>query len=195
MYVKSASGVGEEELLLQSDVQKSLLDWSPDGRILVYPGNGKLWGLPLSNERKPVALLGGDSGQDHASFSPDGKWIAYRSFESGRPEVYVQPFPPSGGKWQISNSGGGEPYWRRDGKELYYMNGNTLIAVPVQAGPTGFANGTPIKLFESSATTVVRRNRFVTTADGQRFLIVTAAEQTSSAPIEIVLNWQAQLRH
>jgi Tol biopolymer transport system component len=194
LYVKRSSGAGEEELLFQSNADKNVLDWSLDGHSLTYNSEAKLWGLTLSGERKPV-LLSGELRSDQGSFSPDGKWIAYRSFQSGLSEVYVQAFPPSGGKWQISTSGGSEPYWRQDGKELFYLNGNTLMAVTIQVGPTGLEKSTPVKLFDVAATTNVGRNRFVAAANGQRFLFVTATEQVSSAPIEIVLNWQAQLRH
>jgi len=127
-YAKSSSGAGEEQLLAQSDSGKNVLDWSPDGRILAYNTETKVWRVTLSSEMRSAMLIG-ERGADEASFSPDGRWIAYRSFESGQSEVYVQPFPIGGGKWQISNSGGSEPYWRRDGKELFYMNGNVLMAV------------------------------------------------------------------
>jgi Tol biopolymer transport system component len=190
LYVKPASGVGQEELLVQTSTSKSLLDWSPDGQTLLYHSDGKLWGLPLTGERKPVVLIGVGR-PDQGSFSPDGKWIAYRALETGRAEVYVQPYPPSGGKWQISNSGGGEPYWRRDGKELFYMAGNTLMAVAISAGPAGFEYGAPVKLFEAPVTAYIRRNRFVAAADGKRFLMVTAPDQMSSEAIEVMVNWSA----
>jgi Tol biopolymer transport system component len=194
LYVKPASGVGDETLLEQSEIQKSLLDWSPEGKFLTYTGNDKLWILPLSGDRKPQALLTG-GGNFQAAFSPDGKWLAYRSFESGRPEVYVQPFPFNGEKWPISTSGGGEAYWRHDGKELFYLSGNALMAVPIKPGAAGFDYGPPLKLFDAPVIAAMPRNRFVPSLDGQRFLMVTASEQVSSAPIEILVNWMALLKH
>jgi Tol biopolymer transport system component len=126
------------------------------------------------------------------SFSPDGKWIAYRSFGSGVSEVYAQPFPSGAGKWQISTSGGSDPYWARDGKEVFYMNENSLMAVKIQASASGLEPGKPVKLFEAPVRPT-RRNRFVASPDGQRFLVTTSSEHVSSAPIEVVLNWQTQL--
>jgi len=190
LYVKSASGAGEEELLLESGANKSVLNWSADGRIIAY-GRAGIWGLTLAPERK-TAVIVAERGADQISFSPDGKWIAYRSFDSGVSEVYARPFPGGTGKWQISTSGGSDPYWSRDGKEVFYMNENSFMAVKVQASASGLEAGKPAKLFEAPVRPT-RRNRFVASPDGQRFLIATTSEQASSAPIEVVLNWRAQL--
>jgi Tol biopolymer transport system component len=192
LYAKLASGTGEDELLLQTGIQKTALDWSPDGRVLLFHSDRKLWTLPLSADRKPHELM---NWPDQATFSPDGKWIAYKSSESGRSEVYVQPFPLNGGKWQISNAGGSEPYWRHDGKELYYMTAGSLMAVAIQTGPQGIEAGTPAKLFEAPVSGTIGRSRFVAAADGQRFLFVTASEHVSSLAIEVVINWPALLKH
>ena len=130
LYVKSASGTGEEELLLESDRNKNAEDWSRDGRWLAYneaaPGAGNdIWTLSLDT-RQPRPFLQTRFNEDEATFSPDGKWIAYRSAESGRSEVYVQPFaesaPGAKGKWVVSNAGGLDPQWRGDGKELFYTS-------------------------------------------------------------------------
>src|SRR5262249_49358464 len=118
LYVKSANGAGEDQLLLQTGIQKSALDWAPNGHALLYHSDGKLWELPFPAERKPRVVLEGRREISYqATFSPDGKWLAYRSSESGRSEIYVQPYPAGGGRFQISNAGGDEPSWRRDGKE------------------------------------------------------------------------------
>ena len=194
LYVKPMSG-GEEELVAQSDIQKSLLDWSPDGRTLMYHSGGKVWGLALA-EPKPRVIFGDGHQNYQATLSPDGKWVAYRSNETGWLEIYVQSLASAGGKWQISNAGGSEPYWRRDGKELFYIGGNALMAVSIASGPSGFEHGTPVKLFESAFTASTSgRNRYVASADGQRFLIVSASDQASSSPIEVVMNWPALVKH
>ncbi len=139
LYIKSASGTGDEELLLESDRNKNAEDWSRDGRWLAYneaaPGAGNdIWTLSLDT-RQPRPFLQTRFNEDEASFSPDGKWIAYRSAESGRSEVYVQPFaeeaPGAAGKWVVSNAGGLEPQWRGDGKELFY----TSLQTPPRSWP------------------------------------------------------------
>jgi hypothetical protein len=129
----------------------------------------------------------------HGCLSPDGHWIAYTSLESGRIEVFVQNFPPSGGKWQISNSGGTEPSWRRDGKELYFLSGSKLEAVEVKAAGSSFEAGIPKDLFDVPEATTGRRNNYVATADGQRFLFVTTPKRIDSIPFIVVQNWQ--LKH
>jgi Tol biopolymer transport system component len=194
IYVKSSSGAGEEELLLQSPVSKSVLGWFPDGGMLAYSNAGQIWRVTSGAERKPAVLIG-ESRADQASISPDGKWIAYHSLESGQSEIYVQSVAAGGGKWQISTSGGREPYWRGDGKELFYLNGNDMMTVAIHASAAGVEKGTPVKLFVAPAAAIVGRNRFVAAPDGQRFLIITANDQVSAEPIEIVLNWQGLLKH
>jgi Tol biopolymer transport system component/predicted Ser/Thr protein kinase len=191
IYLKSSNGAGEEELLLESGLNKSVLDWSADGRTLAYSGAG-IWGLTLAPERK-TAVIVDERGADQISFSPDGKWMAYRSFDSGVSEIYARPFSGGAGKWQISTSGGSDPYWARDGKEVFYMKENSFMAVKIRASASGLEPGKPVKLFEAPVRPE-RRNRFVASPDGQRFLIATTSEQASSAPIEVLLNWQAQLR-
>ncbi|MEK7404638.1 MAG: hypothetical protein AAB225_05980, partial [Acidobacteriota bacterium] len=200
IYQKPASGAGGDELVLESKANKSLEDWSRDGRYMIFtapqPATGvDVWVLPVSPgaERKLAPLLQDPAAQDQAQISPDGRWIAYRSTESGRPEVYVQAFPPSGGKWQVSTAGGTEPRWRGDGKELFYVAGTKLMAVEVKASGSSFEAGAPKALFEARLVPDLRRNRFVVTADGKRFLVRTEAGDTSS-PITVVVNWPAALK-
>ncbi|MDA2938906.1 serine/threonine-protein kinase [Acidobacteria bacterium AH-259-A15] len=128
IYQKMASGTGEDELVLESGEQKSVTDWSADGRFLLYsvrnPQTGTdVWMLPLSEEGKPTPFLQQSFREREAQFSPDGRWVTYESNESGTRQVFVQPFPATGGKWQISTQGGVQPRWRRDGKELFYIAG------------------------------------------------------------------------
>jgi Tol biopolymer transport system component len=135
--------------------------------------------------------------EGHGRFSPDGKWVAYASDESGRAEVYVQPFPGPGQRWQISTTGGDQPAWRSDGKEFFYIAPDRkLMAVSIKAG-TGIEAGVPQALFEAPVRTTSvtgSRNQYIATPDGQRFLVITLLEEATRPPITVVTNWTAALR-
>jgi len=193
-------GVGKEEQLLHSDAVNLPVDWSADGRFLVFesraPGSKvKLWILPLSGDRKPFPLLQTLFNESLGAFSPDGRWIAYVTDESGSPEVYVQAFPISATKWRVSTAGGTAPRWRRDGREIFYVSSeNRLMAVHVTAGPS-FDAGIPVALFEVGTTPGVGlRHPYCVTSDGERFLVIRGAEQGETAPLTVVLNWTADLK-
>jgi Tol biopolymer transport system component len=198
LYQKLASGVGQDELLLQSEANLTPSSWSADGKFLLYQQyNPKtqqdqdLWILPLEGDRKPFPFLQTPFREVDAVFSPDGRWIAYRSNESGKPEVYVQTFPAASGKWQISTNGGQQPQWRGDGKELLYISGDKkLMAVDVKVGAT-FEAGLPKALFDFAAAKV---NSYdcVATADGQRFLVRRTLREPATAPFSVVINWTAE---
>ena len=204
LYIKSASGTGEEELLLESDRNKNAEDWSRDGRWFAYneaaPGAGNdIWTLSLDT-RKPRPFLRTRFNEDEASFSPDGKWIAYRSAESGRSEVYVQPFaesaPGAKGKWVVSNAGGLEPQWRGDGKELFYTSLQTparIMAVDIEARNGAIVAGIPHPLFETRLP-ARGRNSWVVTRDGKRFLAIVPIEQKPANTLNVILNWPSLLR-
>src|SRR5690606_33944015 len=178
------------------------VDWSPDGRFAVFTQGSasdlELWALTLDDEHGLFALTSAPGNEFQAQLSPDGRWIAYTSTESGREEIYVQRFPDGGGKRQVSPAGGASPRWRPDGTELYYIARDgyvTAVAVrstePLDLGPA-----TP--LFRSRAPFLDAANGaingiFDVTADGQRFLINSRSGE-SSAPITIVTNWPAALR-
>jgi Tol biopolymer transport system component len=198
---RSADGSGPEELVLETDGHSHVTDWSSDGRLLVYEEESSatngwdIWMLPLQTERKPQRLLGSNHNERWPALSPDGRWLAYLSDESGRSEVYVQAFPGPGGKWQVSTEGGGEPVWARNGRELFYRNGDKMMVVSVQTQPT-FAPGRAQVLFQASYEVMdgVRPN-FDVTPDGQRFLTIKAAESSSRpAQIDVVLNWFEELK-
>jgi Tol biopolymer transport system component/predicted Ser/Thr protein kinase len=197
IYWKAASGAGADEPLLEAADSKSMEDWSADGKLLLFNINtSEIDALPLSGDRKPYPLLKAPFTQAHASLSPNGHWIAYVSEESGRMEVFVQNFPPAGGKWQISTSGGTEPSWRHDGKELYYLNGTKLEAVDVNTAGSSFEAGIPKDLSDVPVVNDLnRRNRYVVTPDGQRFLFVTSPKTLDVAPFIVVQNWQTLLKH
>ena len=142
--------------------EKFIDDWSPDGKYLIYdiqlpPAGFHLYALPLAGDRKPVPLVNTEFISHEGQLSPNGRWLAYRSFESGRSEVYVQGFAPDPskprGKWQISITGGELPRWRRDGKELFYHFGNTFFAVDVKTEGASFEAGIPRPLFDAATVT------------------------------------------
>jgi serine/threonine protein kinase/Tol biopolymer transport system component len=197
LYQKASNGAGAEEGLLEDNLNKIPASWSPDGRLILYvvtsAGPNALFVLPLSGDRKPVPFLKPQSNATFSQFSPDGRWVAYVSNESGRNEVYVAPFPGADGKWQISTAGGIRPRWRRDGSEIFYLApDDKLMAAAVNAKGSSFDVDAVKPLFQTRATAT--RYSYDVSADGQRFLINTTPEQTTSAPITIVLNWTAGLK-
>jgi serine/threonine protein kinase len=208
LYAKSAGGGGNEEVVLTYETQHAAgivtpnlvcSDWSPDGRYVIasvpqQTTGDDLWLIPLSGEKKPFKFLGPPSDQIHANFSPDGRFVAYTSNESGRFQVYVQTFPLSDRKWQVSTDGGYEPRWRGDGREIYYLSEDRkLMAVAVGAGPS-FA--VPKTLFQTRVPEGVssRRTHYVPSSDGKRFLINTQSADALPSPITVVLNWTAELK-
>jgi len=198
LYQKSASGVGNDEPLLESDLEKHPMSWSPDGQLLLYSTvdpktKVDLWVLPLGGDRKPFPFLQTEFNEFNGQFSPDGRWIAYTSDESGRNEIYVAPFPGPGGKQQISTSGGRQPKWRGDGKEIFYLAPDKkLMAAGVNGQGASLVVGAVRPLFEVHLFEY--GYAYDVTTDGQRFLINTAVEQKASSPITLVLNWTADLK-
>jgi Tol biopolymer transport system component len=206
LYLKASNGTGSEEILLKSATSKIASHWSRDGRFLLYADTNPktksdLWVLPLTGDRAPIPFLQTEFNESQGQFSPDGKWIAYVSDESGRPEIYVQPFPPSsggGGRWMVSNGGGTQPRWRPDGKELFYLaSDRTVMAAEVTPGPA-FQAGVPKALFDGPVLTGIGNapsTRWDVAAGGQRFLMVTNPQTDSaSGSINLVLNWEAGLK-
>jgi eukaryotic-like serine/threonine-protein kinase len=202
LYQKPANGAGSDEPLLVNQTIKFPDDFSPDDKYLLYdnesPGSLDLMILPMTGDRKPYPYLQTAANEGHGHFSPDGKWIVYASDESGRTEIYVQGFPEKNvGKWQISNAGGDQPLWRRDGKELFYLAPDrSLVSVDVRVTGNGLLFGTPKILFK----TVLRsglsttKGEYMVTKDGQRFLINVPLEDTTKLPITVVLNWTKLLK-
>jgi len=200
LYQKSASGAGNEELLLKTNERKWAGDWSKDGRFLIYTvlsQNTKhdLWVLPMTGEKKPFPFLQSASDEDHGRFSPDGHFIAYSSDESGRYEVYVQTFPVSGGKWLVSRDGGAQPHWRADGKEIFFIAPDKkMMAADVKLEGSTFEGGVPKGLFQTEIISYPNpRNGYEVSADGQRFVIITPLQENTSTPITVVANWNAGL--
>lgn len=198
LYQKLASGIGQEEQVLQSDITITPSSWSADDKFLLYIQSDPktledIWVLPLDGDRKPFPFLQTQFAESGAQFSPTGAHVAYTSNESGKSEVYVQTFPAGGGKWQVSTGGGSSPQWRGDGKELYYLSANgRMIAVEVKGGAT-FEVGLPKVLFELAAAQV-QRNTFTVTADGQRFLFPRQLRENVTVPFSVVVNWTAEAK-
>jgi Tol biopolymer transport system component len=205
IYQKLANGSGGEELLYSDSLDKniSLDDWSRDGHCLVFemsdPKNKQdLWILPLDGSRKPVPYLQTPFTEAHSRISPDGRWLAYSSDESGHSEIYVQSFPVTGGgKFQVSAQGGDQALWRSDGKELYYLAPDRkLMAVGVSTR-AGFQYEAPRALFQTRAPAPMIsgfRDNYMVAPGGQKFLVYTLDESSSaSQPIITVLNWTSAL--
>jgi serine/threonine protein kinase len=199
LYRKVSSGAGTEELLSKSETDgREATDWSADGRFVLFdqagPNGMDIWILPFFGDGKPYVLLQTPFSEYQGHFAPDGHWLAYTSNESGRDEVYVQSFPPSGGKWQVSTGGGAQPHWRGDGKELFYIAPDRkLMAVDVKFGST-FEISAPKALFQTQIVRYDAPNRYVVNRDGQRFLVNSPVEELSQTPITVVLNWTSGLK-
>ena len=200
LYLKSSAGAGEEQLLLQSDSEKYASCWSKDGQYIFFENwapkaKVAIWVLPLTGDRQPRPVLQSASFEQlQPKLSPDGHFLAYASNESGRWEVYVQPFPVTGGKWQISSGGGGLPLWRPDGKELFFLaEGGKVMSAEIRTDG-GFQSGIPRQLFQADIKYRGDAWPYDVRADGQAFLVNVLAEDSSAAPLTIVLNWNAGLK-
>ena len=185
--------------MLKSNEEKWPHDWSYDGRyatfvVLSEASNLDLFVLPLFGDQKPIPIATALANEEHERFSPDGRWIAHTSDETGRREVYVQPFPPTGARWQVSQDGGSYPRWRGDGAELFYLAPDlNLVAVEIKLGTT-FEVGAVRELFQvDDAGLGAGTGKYDVTRDGQRFLVNIAFDRPAADPILVVLNWTALL--
>jgi len=200
LFWKASDGNGDEERLSTSENIHTPASWSPDGKRLVFvesnpATSGDILVLPLDGDRKPQVFLKTPFSEQSPHVSPNGHWLAYSSNESSGFEIYVRPFPGPGAKLQISTNGGTEPIWSRDGRELFYINGDKMMAVDVSAKPTLTA-GPPHLLFTGRflpSTNAV--SAYDVSLDGRRFLKVqsTEADETASR-IDIVINWFQELK-
>jgi serine/threonine-protein kinase len=199
---QAADGSGAVEVLTTLKDQNSYpSSWSPDGKWLAFSDSTPktdwdIWLLPLEGERKARPFLQTPAGEQGGVFSPDGRWIAYDSNESGPREVYVQPFPGPGGKWQVSTEGGSQAVWARNGKEIFYRSGDKMMAVEVETEPS-VRLSKPKMLFEGryeGATGSLGYARYDVTPDGQRFLMIQAKEEPAPNRIRVVLNWAEELK-
>jgi len=202
LYSKAADGSGADQGLTSTkDAEEAFPTASPDGRYLVYsrrspsqPGTD-LWALPLFGDRTPIPIVQTGFTKTGPAVSPDGKWLAYITNESGRNEVYITPFPGGGAKWQVSTNGGSAAHWRRDGRELFFLDSaDKIVAVDVNLSGAAPQLGVPRALFQASA--IQRQNGpFGVTADGKKFLVNVGNLKEGSDPLTLVLNWPAELKN
>jgi len=195
LFLKPLAGNVPEERLLQSHFQSYPTSWSPGGEFLIFGmvsplTRGDIWLLPLSGERKPQPLFQTTSNERAGGVSPDGNWLAYQSDESGSNEIYVTQLPQPARSWRISTSGGVNPHWRSDGKELFFVSGNKLMAVNIGSVSGGgeFQAGPAQPLFEFEGV------NYAPGRDGQRFLTGVVTEKAPTPPINVMLNWTADLK-
>jgi Tol biopolymer transport system component/predicted Ser/Thr protein kinase len=186
-----ADGGGKEELMAQLDHNANIGHWTADGRYLIIaneePGKpDEIWAAPLSGG-KPFPVVTGSFEHNGGRVSPDGKWIAYYGAETGRLEIYIQDFPPTRGKWQISTGGGQQVRWRADGRELFYREGSKVMSVEVKTNGGKLEAGIPKALFDAPSSYWF----FNVSADGQRFLLQVPDE---TQPFTVVLNWPAAIK-
>jgi eukaryotic-like serine/threonine-protein kinase len=202
--IKFANGAGSEELVLESQIRLFLDDVSPDGAFLLYNQDGPpstLWVLPMAGDRRPVLYRSSQGSSRDARFSSDGRWIAYASTDSGRPEIQVQDFIPEAGAAQrtrgvltvVSTGGGTFPRWSKDGKELFYLApDNTLTAVAVKTG-TQFTAGRPEKLFRVPGLADAYRIPYAAAADSRRFLVAVREGGDTENSVVVLTNWMESL--
>jgi serine/threonine-protein kinase len=198
LFWRAADGTGAEELVTQR-VGMLATSFSPDGRQLIVWEQNDIKLLAMDGTRDVTPLVHTVFNEGRAYLSPDGRWLAYQSDESGQDEIYVQPFPDLGaGRWQVSPAGGAEPAWARNGRELFYLDGEgALVAVPIQTQP-GFSAGNPTKLFDAPYFPVSGTRRYDVTADGQRFLFIKydadQSDLSSRSSLVVIQNWQEELK-
>jgi Tol biopolymer transport system component len=211
LYMKDASGAGNDELLFESAETKSPSSWSADGNFILFTSVGTktrqdIWVLPMGKDpsaplgtggagRKPFVFLQTDYAESEAVFSPDGRWVAYRSNESGRDEIYVKPFPGPAGRWQVSTGGGTRAKWRRDGKELFYLGvDDKIMSAEIRMKGAALEVGAVRALFQARPQRQGPAGVFDATGDGQRFLVNTTAVEQSASPVTLVVNWPAGVK-
>jgi dipeptidyl aminopeptidase/acylaminoacyl peptidase len=199
IFEMPSSGSGEAEVKFPTASARWPNDVSPDGKFLLYrefssASRGDLKLLPLDGEPRPRDFIGTTFDEDQASFSPDGRRVAYVSDESGRKEVFVAKFADPSQRRRVSSDGGIQPRWSRDGRELYYLDGRTMLAVPFEAAED-VPSGPPRRLFDVPIHVIVRTFapfKYDVAPDG-RFLIIVRASEAPPPPLVLVLNWQAGL--
>jgi len=208
LYRKRSDGSGELEQVAEGDNQQWASSWSSDGKFVTYMTPSAaldLWVVPMDGDGKPELFLSTPFAESDAAFSPDGRWLAYASDESGRSEIYVRPFPPGGGKWQVSDGGGGYPRWSGDGRELFYRTDEGVMVASVEATGATFRAGKPRQVLEGMfrggiGGIPLAGNIFAdwdVTRNGQRFIMFPSVEdsgQVAHPHVTLVTHWFDELR-
>jgi Tol biopolymer transport system component len=201
LYIKPADGSRAERVLLASEAEKYPSDWSTDGHYIMYASTTletafDLWILPMSSNRQagqPEAYLNSKFREREGRFSPDVRWVAYTSDETGRDEVYVQSFPAGKGKWQISTGGGSKPVWKRDGRELYYLSSDGyMMAASVSIGDK-FGTSNPHRLFALAVGPQSFGPQFAVDRKAETFFVLSRASAGPQNDLHVVLNWRPDL--
>jgi Tol biopolymer transport system component len=202
VYSKLVGEGGDEPLTVTTSNGLFMTCWSQDGRYLLYTQSGPktgfdLWMLSIA-DHKATQVVKGSANETQGQLSADGRLLAYTSDETGVPEVYVQPFPPTGAKWQVSSSGGSDPQWRSDGRELFYITlDGTMTTAQVTGGPSSFEIVSRQSLFQThrpNARGPILFGNYRPSADGQRFLINTVAGDIPPLPLVVTMDWFAALK-
>lgn len=199
IYKRLASGEGADELVFESAISKSINAWSADGRFVAYDTGGGFTGqvdlhvLPLVGNRRPSVRASQPGFQHMADISPDSRLIAYASSESGKYEVIVEDFPEEGGRRQISTNGGKQPAWRGDGRELFFLSDNSMMAVDVHPSAKGVKWSVPRALFKIPEAQLTPLG-FTVSPDGERFILVSASSRAEPQKFTTVLNWTSLIK-
>jgi serine/threonine protein kinase len=193
LWIKPSSG-GEEQRLLDAPDSEWPIHWSKDGRFLLYQRSDlkaawNLWALPMTGtDRTPIAVAQTPFAERLGEFSPDGRWVAYETDESGRPEIVAQAFPHPLGRWPVSTSGGAAPRWNADGTAIYFIAPDgQMMAAPVTTKGSAFEPGPPVRLFPTQLMPQIFKYQYAVSRDG-RFLLNTVAPETAAPPINLILN-------
>lgn len=199
VMTKAADGSGPEEQLFVTDQHTHLGGWIAGGRVLLTGGRsastrGDLYSVSVGEGRPPQGYLQLPFNEQDPRPSPDGRWVAYRSDESGRDDVYVQAFPGPGARTQVSSSGGGEPVWARNGRELFYRHGDTMMVVAIQAGSTFRATPPRVLFVGQYARVNWGQSNYDVSLDGRRFLMIKSQAQPASTELYLAVNWFPELR-
>lgn len=205
MFLQPVDGSSNAIRLLDGPEDEGPTDWSRDGRFLLYAkgiwaphggGDAEIWYLKWDRDREEfekIPFVQDPETQCCAKLSPDGRFVAYSSTETGRTEIWVSPFPERTTKWLVSNAGGRQPRWSNDGTEIFYVDGDTLVAVKVATTPT-FSVGSKEKLFRSDSFLGSYLPQYDVTADGQRFVVAGRLDEDRPAAIRVVQNWYEEFR-
>jgi len=199
MYIRRADGSGEVERLQMSERTQIPDAFTPDGTTIIYwefKTEGDIWTLSLEEGAKPKPFLVTPFREGYAALSPDGKWLAYTSNESGHDEVYLRPFPKAPGKWQVSTSGGQQPLWSPDGEELFYRKDSSIIGVAIDLNAGAPVIGQPSATFEVSVGAVGSERDYDISPDGQRFVVLKDefdGKQAELSHLRFVFNWFSEL--
>ena len=196
LWIKSSSGTGTEQLLLATPDSEWPLQWSMDGRFVLYQRSNlkekwDLWALPMTGSvRTPIAVANTPFAERMGQFSSDGRWIVYETNESGRREIVAQAFPEPGNRWQVSTGGGVAPRWSADGREIYFIAPDgKMMAAPITIKGSTFDAGTPAAIFSTHLASQAFKFQYAVSRDG-RFLVNDLQAETATAPITLILNWK-----